>query len=98
MPFSEKVAIDLGMPFAVCAYGGFACWLGAGLISLSSNCRHLHLLETDADYRQAVFIAAEQRGQNQNQQAANFTRLVMAAVTSNAEERAQRQGDEREMV
>jgi len=98
VPFSEKVAIDLGMPFAVCAYGGFACWLGAGLISLSSNCRHLHLLETDADYRQAVFIAAEQRGQNQNQQAANFTRLVMAAVTSNAEERAQRQGDEREMV
>mmetsp|Transcript_39751 Transcript_39751/g.105011 ORF Transcript_39751/g.105011 Transcript_39751/m.105011 type:complete len:363 (+) Transcript_39751:546-1634(+) len=58
VPFSGKAASSLGPPFAVCAYLGFVCWVGAFLVSVASYARHLRLLNNDEDYRQAVFLEA----------------------------------------
>jgi hypothetical protein len=58
MPFSADAAARLGPPFALCAYLGFTCWAGALVVSILSYMRHLTLLQTDDQYRQAVFLDA----------------------------------------
>jgi len=79
MPFSNDTAARLGPPFAVCAYLGFTCWVGAFFVSLLSYARHLSLLQTDAQYRQAVFVEAmrtqARQGTSQGQQV-----LVLMAI------------------
>ena len=96
VPFTQTAAMDLGLSFAVCAYGGFACWIVAGLTSLLTNWRHLHLLESDPAYRQLVFITASNMA-TRNQQERNTLGLGVMMVQNNVQERA-RQGQEREMV
>ena len=58
MPFSADAAASLGPPFALCAYLGFTCWVGGLVVSILSYMRHLTLLQTDDQYRQAVFLDA----------------------------------------
>lgn len=97
-PFRQTAAMDLGPPFAVCAYGGFACWVVAGLFALGSNWRHLHRLEVDAQYRQQVFIMAANRA-NLHREERGRLMMGVAMVESRAQERARAAADpSREMV
>jgi len=90
MPFSGKAAANLGPPFSVCAYLGFSCWVGAFLVSLLAYARHLALLQTDAPYRQAVFVDAMRT------QARQGTPQGQQMLTLMAIREVQRQGERRQ--
>ena len=74
LPFHEQVALDLAWPFALCAYGGFVCWLGGLIISYAAAARHLQLLYSDDEYRQEAFIEGRRHAPE------NLSNLLESAV------------------
>ncbi|KOO22338.1 hypothetical protein Ctob_000733 [Chrysochromulina tobinii] len=92
MPFSADAAARLGPPFALCAYLGFTCWAGALVVSILSYMRHLTLLQTDDQYRQAVFLDAmrARSGAPQGQQVITLmaVREIQREIQRQSERRA----------
>ena len=74
-PFSALSAAALGVPFATCVYLGCFCGLAGFTLSTAQFVRHLHLLNSNAHYRQEVFVEAR-RAQAAQAAAATNSPLV----------------------
>lgn len=88
VPFSRQTAQSLGAPFALCVYFGALCALGGFMLSSVQYARHLHLLNTNVEYRQQVFIEAR-RAQAAQARAGNAVARLLRLLPRSSRSRAQ---------
>lgn len=88
VPFSRQTAQSLGAPFALCVYFGALCAVGGFMLSSAQYARHLHLLNTNVEYRQQVFIEAR-RAQAAQARAGNAVARLLRLLPRSSRSRAQ---------
>ena len=76
LPFAESAAQGLGVPFALCVYMGCMACVGGFALSLAQYTRHVHLLGTNAEYRQRVFVEARRDQAAQARAGSALARLL----------------------